>query len=227
MSPPTRRRVLQAATGLATGLAGCLDGTAESTRTSTAAADQGASGPANGKLSDPETVSLRATADRIPVWLPDGDSNDDEWPTQDSRYGDHVVIDAQKRADRVEIADLPDSERARTFLDETDYAAETVYLETMRIEECFRLELCHVSWASDSVGTDYARDVRSWDEACAADERVAESWLIRIPDAIDRDEVHGYSSSMGTGSCSHGPSGETGGGASTGGANAGTNGGGQ
>jgi hypothetical protein len=204
MVPPTRRALLHGAAGLATTLAGCsglLDGSAESTRT--APRDGSNGGPASGSVTEPETLLLRVATDRPPLWLAKSNSEDSGRPTasERDRWRDSIIVDDTDRADRLSIADTVDREQVESFLGATDFAVETVYVEMGAVEECFRLDLCHISWTPTEISTDYIRRSRSYTERCEVDEWVIEARLIRIPDALEADNVNGYSSSVGTGAC--------------------------
>jgi hypothetical protein len=157
----------------------------------------------------PEVMLVRADTDRQPVWLADGDGEDDGRPTPrpDARHIDSVVVDGEARAGRLSVDSEADGTRVASFLSETDFDDETVVVETIQVEECFRLELCRISWQPEKLSTDYTRRSRHWDEPCAVDERVFESRLIRIPDALDADDIRAGSTSIGTGACRPGGSG--------------------
>lgn len=205
MVPLTRRRLLHGAAGTALALAGCnelVSGTDESTRT-VSDARSGETQPRADSEVEPTFVRLRSAVDRPPVWLSDSTGNDASRPTSDDRREQisGTVIDSPSRADRLTIAEVPARERARTFLSETDYETQTVYLDTNHVQECFTLELCRVSWQPDHVETDYGRVIRPYDERCGADAKVYEARLIRIPDALDHENVNRHSSSIGAGSC--------------------------
>jgi hypothetical protein len=139
---------------------------------------------------------------RPPIWLTDHDRNDGR-PTPDdhSRHISSLIIDSQSRAERVETVDVPAAEDVRSFIASTSFDRETVYIQNHRVRDCFRLDLCHVSWHSTRVETDYARVLLPYDERCAADEWAAESWLIRIPTALSEDDVNGFSTSVGSAAC--------------------------
>ncbi|MGB9951440.1 hypothetical protein ACOZ4F_03435 [Haloarcula marismortui] len=198
MVPFTRRALLHSACGLATLFAGCsrlFEGGTGSTRTPTERND--AAGPRAGSVADPDTVVARVDADRKPVWL------DDERPTE-SRRRDRLqseVIDTAANADRLGIAETVDREPIESFLAETDFETETIYLQNVNIEECFRLSLCRVQWSPDRISTDYGRVSRPYDERCTAGETVYAAWFIRIPQALDADEVTTFSSSIGGSGC--------------------------
>ena len=204
MVPPTRRALLHGAAGLTTALAGCsglLDGSTESTRT--APRDSSGGGPASGSVTDPETLLLRVDTDRPPIWLTTSNSDSGGRPTasERDRWRESIVIDDTARANRLGVVDSVDRERIESFFAATDFTAETVYVEMGAVEECFRLHLCHISWTPTEISTDYTRRTRSYTARCAVDEWVIEARLIRIPDAIEADNVNGYSSSVGTGAC--------------------------
>jgi hypothetical protein len=154
-------------------------------------------------VTDPETLLLRAATDHPPVWMSEPNSEGDGRPTprERDRWRDSIVVDDSARADRLSVVDRVDRERVESFLAATEFATETVYVETGAVEECFRLDLCHVSWTPTEVSTDYARRSRPYTERCAVDEWVTETRLIRIPDAIEAEDVDSYSSSVGTGVC--------------------------
>jgi hypothetical protein len=139
---------------------------------------------------------------RPPIWLTSPDQNDGR-PTPDdhSRHLSSLIVDSRSRAERVEIVDVPAAEDARSFITNTSFDRETVYIQNHRVRDCFRLDLCHVSWRSTTVETDYARILLPYDERCAADEWAAESWLVRIPAALSEDDVNGYSTSVGSAAC--------------------------
>ncbi|WP_136688069.1 hypothetical protein [Halorhabdus amylolytica] len=204
MVPLTRRSFLHGATGLTAVLAGCsgLGGdSAESTATPTRVATE--NDPAHGSTTDPESLLLRVDTDRPPVWLAESDGEPGGRPTANERdrWRDSIIVDDSTRADRLKVAENIDRERVGSFFGATDFATETVYVEMGEIEECFRLELCHVSWSATEISTDYTRRSRPYTDRCEADKSVIEARLIRIPDSIKADDVHSYSSSIGAGAC--------------------------
>lgn len=205
MVPSTRRAFLHGAVGAVVALAGCsglFDGSAETTSTASDDPNEAEDGPDSGSESDPEALLVRADGDRPPIWLADTDDGDAGRPTPRSRRRlESTVIDGPSGSDRIAVADDRDRERVDAFVAATDLEAETLYLETVSVEECFRLELCSVAWTPAKISTDYARRSRSYDERCAVDERIYEARLIRIHDSIDADGVNSYSSSIGTGTC--------------------------
>lgn len=213
MVPSTRRALLHSACGLATMLAGCsgmFEGSDESTRTASENDDSAASG--TGTVSDPEAVVARVDTNRQPVWL-----NSDERPTESrhSRGVESEIIDTARKADRLAVAEETDDSEIESFLDETDFETEVIYIQSVRVEECFRLTLCQISWTTDKISTDYGRVGRAYDEPCTAGNKVYAVWFIRIPDTLDADDISSYSSSIGGGGCDDqrvGAEGEGGGG---------------
>ncbi|WP_228841707.1 hypothetical protein [Haloarcula sp. CBA1127] len=200
MVPSTRRTLLHSACGLATMLAGCsgmFESSDESTRT--ASENNGSAAPGTGMEPDPESVVTRVDADRRPVWLNDGDGRPTE--SRHSRRLESKIIDTASRADRLAVAEDVDRSLIEAFLDETDFDTETVYVQTVTIEECFRLTLCRISWTTDKISTDYGRVSRPYDEPCTAGNTVYAVWFIRIPDTVNADDISSYSSSIGGNSC--------------------------
>ncbi|MBX0293508.1 hypothetical protein [Haloarcula nitratireducens] len=213
MVPPTRRRVLHGAAGVAAALSGCgelLSGSDSSTRAqpTPTAGENGESSRGNfaGSESNPASLALRVDTDRPPVWFddPDREGNGRPTPAEHGGYGyfhTNGLVDSADRAERVSVADVPNPDRIPAFFEATDFDSETVYVESQRVEECFRLELCSVSWSPDEVRTDYGRVSRPYDVRCEDGEKVFAVRLIRIPAALDAEEVTGYGSSTGAGSC--------------------------
>ncbi|WP_135662242.1 hypothetical protein [Halorhabdus rudnickae] len=204
MVPQTRRSFLHGAAGLTAALAGCsgLGGDSdESTATPTRAGTD--SDPALGSATNPESLLLRVDTDRPPVWLADSDGEPGGRPTatERDRWRDPIIVDDSARTDRLNVAETIDRERVESFFEATDFATETIYVEMRQVEECFRLDLCHISWSATEISTDYTRRSRPYTERCEADAWVTEARLIRIPDAIIADDVHSHSSSVGTGAC--------------------------
>lgn len=200
MVPSTRRTLLHSACGLATVLAGCsgvFEGSGGSTRS--ASKNNDSSAPDAGSVSDPDAVATRVNADRQPVWLDDGDGRPTE--SQHSRPMESEIIDTAAKADRLSVAEDADRSLIRTFLDETNFDTETVYVQTVPIEECFRLTLCQIRWTADTITTDYGRVSRPYDEPCTAGNTVYAVWVIRIPDTVNADDISSYSSSIGGNSC--------------------------
>jgi hypothetical protein len=189
---------------LTAGLAGCngVVSSGGSTRTSSATAGRDGADPPANSTTDPETARVRVADGRPPIWLagPDGDEGRPT-PRDGSRHLSSIVVDSRSRAERVETVDTPAAEHARSFVANTSFDRETIYIETHRVRDCFRLDLCTVSWHATTVETDYGRRVRPYDEACGADDWAAESWLVRIPTALSEDEVNGYSTSVGSAAC--------------------------
>jgi len=198
-----RRESLALAAGTAASLAGCsgfASSSPETTRASPATERTAAAGPSSGTETDPGEILVRVDTDRQPIWLADEDDGRPT-PRPDARHVVSVVVDSEARAGRLSVAPEVDGTRVASFLSATDFGDETVFLETIQVEECFRLELCRISWGPEKVSTDYTRRSRRWDEPCAVGERPFESRLIRIPDAISAADIGAGSTSIGTGAC--------------------------
>lgn len=175
---PTRRALLRSLPlGVVGALAGCLGGGAgdpetESTRRNV-----------SGIESDPTVLKPR-NPDGETVLLDGSEANDEDEPV---RIGRELVTSAD-RADELLVAeDVSDAdrERVRSFLDETDYDVETVYVSPASVESCERLVIHSVSWQPGRVEYEYCRELRPPDEACEADTRVVLALLFRLPVALD------------------------------------------
>lgn len=223
MVPPTRRRFLHVATAVAGGLAGCSGLTGDDAEVSRSVSEGASEPPHDDSVTDPPMVHLRSESDLPPIYEA---GHEDEF-TEPSRFDRpssrhlHVLVDAESSSDRLAVADHVDGDPVTPFVSETDFDSETLYLETLRVEACYRLHLCHVSWAPDDVHTSYVRRLRPYDERCAADATAYESRLVRLPAALDEDSVTSHGSSVsGGGRCDGaGPAGtvrESGGGSGAG-----------
>ena len=171
--PPTRRALLSS---LSVGvLAGCLGGDepgSESVRRRV-----------SGTETDPTVLKIRnPDGERV---LVDGSEADDEGePTPIS----HELVASAARADDLLIAEGvadADRDRVQSFLDETDFDAETVYVAPAGVESCDRLDVHSVSWRPGRVEYEYCRELRPPDEACEAGARVALALVFRLPVALD------------------------------------------
>jgi len=204
MALHTRRKILQAVTALTAGLAGCngLSGSSSSSATAVA----GRSDPPANSETDPPQLLVRAGTERPPLRLaePDSETADEDWNKLDRRIT-HEVISTPETAERLTIAAGVETDAdIESFVSETAFDSETLFLETTMVQECFRLDLCWVSWGAEEIGTDYARILRDYDEACSDDTTVMESRLIRLPVALDEESVHSFGTTIGSGSCDRG-----------------------
>jgi hypothetical protein len=205
MVPPTRRRLLRVATAAAAGLAGCGRLTGEESSTTRSVSERtGTTIPGGTDETDPETLLLRTDTEDPPVRLADADeppAGPDRRP-HTRRFHSHAIVDSRSRAEDLVVADAADAEAVSSFGSATDFEAETLYLETISVAECFRLELCSISWTDEEVQTSYVRRSRPYDERCSADAEVFESRLVRIPASLAESDVTGHGSSVsGRGHC--------------------------
>ncbi|WP_137684714.1 hypothetical protein [Haloarcula mannanilytica] len=169
----------------------------ESTSESTGTASADDSPPETGTETDPAAVVTRVDTDRLPVWM------DGSRPTEDrnSPRLESEVIDSASKAARITVADDVDRSPIDSFLDATDFETETVYLQSVLVEECFRLTLCQISWMTDNISTDYGRVTRPYTDPCTAGNELYAVWFIRIPEPINADDISSYSSSIGGSAC--------------------------
>lgn len=211
MVPRTRRRFLQVATAVAGGLAGCSGLTGDDVEVSRSVSENGSDPPHSDSETDPPMVHLRSETELPPIYESGSEGQFTEPPRLDrpsSRFL-HVLVDSESSSDRLAVAEHVDGDPVTPFVSATDFDSETLYLETRRIRACYRLHLCHVSWAADDVHTDYVRRLRPYDEHCETDATAYESRLVRIPAALDADSVTSHGSSVsGGGRCGEpGPAG--------------------
>lgn len=195
----TRRALLQGAAALSLGLAGCSGATSSST-TVTASNRLNA----DNAVLEPDHVALRNQDNTRIVWF------DDELPASpDSTPDDrHRISDAEAgliadEGDAAELrfADVDGVDDARRFVDETDFDSETLVLETTRVPECYRLELCGATWSESDYHTYYGRVLRPADVACETDAWDRVSHLIRLPAVLDPSEITGRGSGTSGSGC--------------------------
>ncbi|MFB6107644.1 MAG: hypothetical protein ABEJ82_02235 [Haloplanus sp.] len=187
----TRRRALHGAAALLAGVAGC---SSEDHVGST-----GPDEPQGTVAFDPESHHLRNTERAPVVWTGERPTTTDD---EQRHYWANTffVADSDTAAD-VSTADVEGSDGVADFLSATDYDAETVYVQQTLVGECFDLDLCYVKWSADHVETSFARTYRPAEVACERDADDVTAWLIRIPAVVDPDEVHGYGTGRGSGTC--------------------------
>jgi hypothetical protein len=195
---PTRRRLLRSAAALVGvgAVAGC-NGTAESSGTAVADPDPD---PPDDAVTDPESVVLRAPPDELVLREATDTDTESEGDARIDEWRHNLIADAETAAS-TSIAEIDGAGEARQFLDETDFGTETVYVERHVIGECYDQRLCWIRWTDERVETSYGRVLRPAEAACSADARVGVTHLIRLPVALDPDEVSRFSSSGGSGQC--------------------------
>ena len=191
MVPTTRRRALLGAAGVLAGLAGCAGHTASSGSSS-------GSDPLPNVETDPARYALRNPAREPAVWIgpEDGTETDD-----DHRGRPGGLVASPTTADRLAFAPVDGVEAAREFVETTDFERETLLVEATPVGACYELEFCHVEWSTTRYHSYYARHYRPVDVACEADERHVVSSLVRIPEALDPEEVTGSGSGVSSGGC--------------------------
>lgn len=196
MPSTSRRRVLWSTIGLFSVLAGCsADSTSSATATPTSR------GPPADALVRPPTVSLRNPSTAPVVVRSDGENTTKSASESTDRTRRHILVADAKTATSITFADVEGTDRARRFLDDTDFATQTVYVEQREIGECYEQKLCWVRWTDTSVETAYASGYRDADTACTADANDVVAVLIRLPVALNPEGVHRHRSSAGSGRC--------------------------
>jgi hypothetical protein len=192
MVPPTRRALLASVAATGVTLAGCSSESVSSPPRHDP--------PENADL-DPASVHLRHDADTPPIWYAEVNSPVDPATDSPEWYTTRTVVANPADRDRLQFADVEGADAARRFAAETDLETETLYLESKRVEACFRHELCHVTWSSGEIDTDYGRYYRDADVACELDVEHRASWLVRIPDALDPEAINAYGSGLSGSGC--------------------------
>ena len=185
MVPLTRRRALQGAAALLAGLAGCSDATGGFSSTATMSSDWR---PRNA-LSDPELRTLRRDGTEPVVRTGDGASTDEPDRRHYPTYG---FVASEDDRDALRLADVDGVDEVERFLDGVDFDSETIHYVQAKVRECYRRELCYVAWSSDRVQTRFAWHLRGAQEACEADAHVIVAWFVKIPEAIDPDDITRY-----------------------------------
>jgi hypothetical protein len=194
--PATRRRLLRSTAALVGvgAVAGCGGSASSSSSASNAPDDD----PPDDAVPDPPTVILRAP--RGVAVLREGDDTDTATTDEVREWNHNLVADADTAAS-LSVADIAGAASARQFLAETDFDAETVYIERHVVGECYEQQLCWVRWTDEEIETSYARVLRPADAACSADDRVGITYLIRLPAALDPDTISRFSSGSRAGVC--------------------------
>lgn len=145
-------------------------------------------------------MTIRTSGEEAPVWFADGRTAEDGDGPPESHLPRELVAD-DEQVDETRFADVDGTAAAREFLETTDFDEETVYVDQTRIGECYDVELCYVGWSATEIRTAYGRVVRDVDVACETDARDTVATLVRIPDAIDPEQVSGYGSGASSSEC--------------------------
>ena len=195
----TRRRFLHGTAAVfLTGLAGCSESSSRS--------DSSTRTPpyAENVERDPESYVLRNDAETSPAWLAeDGESRatDETTAGPPEHARTRALVASEESAARLQFADVSGVEAAREFVSNTDFEAETLYVESRPVDECRSLELCHVAWSAGDIDTQYGGGYRDADVACEVDATDVTTWFIRVPDVLDPDHVSSYGSGWSSSPC--------------------------
>lgn len=226
MVPRTRRRLLHGAAALLAGVAGCSDSTSPTDPPSPT--EPGRSRGLGNVERDPDRVVLRASEEAVdpPLAWFDGDAGADADgnPAADASGGGDAggdngdgttvppddrdpsgLVATEATAATLHVDDVEGAAEARSFVANTDFDAETVYLDPHSVGECYRLRLCSVTWSESDVATRYGRILRDHDAACRADARDVRVTFVRIPAALDPQEVTSTGSGVHRGPCGQVP----------------------
>lgn len=171
---PTRRALLGS---LPIGaLAGCLGGAGEPGL-------EPVQRRASGTDTDPTVLKIRN---------PDGDAvlfdgSETNGAGEPIALGRELVTSADRAASLLVADGVADADRrrVRSFLDETNFDAETVYVARAGVYSCQRLNVDSVSWQPQRIEYSYCRELRPPDEACEAGTRVVLALIFRLPVVLD------------------------------------------
>jgi|GEM_PF-1896883 len=210
MALHTRRGVLLGAAGLLAGLAGCNEDP-ESTGTPAERAPTDPGEPrdlGDTGTRDPEQYALRGDdgGGTIAWFTEDAESSGDSAGSgdgTDETNGDGGATDSgtippherrdgglitdEATAATLSFADVEGAEEARAFVESTDFDSESVYLHQTPLGDCYRLELCSVSWGEE-VSLWYVPVLENYDVACSSEERDTLATFVRIPSRSTRAE---------------------------------------
>lgn len=182
----SRRRALRAVAATATTavLAGCNDGV-ESTNTSQRR-DQAE------PVTDYETTTAREDRTFAPFWLEE-DENEADRPSRP--VGDALVTEPLGDADVTLHPDADTAVSLRSFLEDTDFQQECVYLWSRTIAGCETLQLAHVRRQGTELELGVCRGLRPPDVACERDDEHTFVLAVRLPfpgddPRIGRRSVH-------------------------------------
>ena len=197
MVPLTRRRFLLGTTALVSGLAGCNGSDVD--------------GPPTRRRGEnvernPDSHVLRSPTDEMAAWFvprkPYSTSNDGSSTVvpPENAHSRGLIATAES-AGRISFADIEGAKSARRFVEETDFDRETLYFEQRTVEECYRLELCYVTWSQTEIDTQYGNYYRDADVSCRVDTDDTEAWFIRVPDVLDPEQVSSHGSGWSSTGC--------------------------
>lgn len=197
MGTLTRRRALLGVAGALAALAGC-DTTID------VEGDSMSNDPRDYENveKDPEYVTLRNPEPEQIAWLaPEGTETTDRDENRQMDRPEHGLVADRDTADRLRYADGVDADRADQFVADTDFESETLLLEPRHVGECYETKLCYLTWSSNRYHTWYLRTYRPVEVACETDDEDLLLHVIRIPDALDPEDVTGSGGGMNTQSC--------------------------
>ena len=186
MVPLPRRRLLRAVGGLGLRLSVVLAGCSTDERRRTTPTPSATVEPSVAY----EPVFLRcSTAEPV---VAHGEPETGEPATVgDQSFTDELLLTADDAAGVSFTRDVDGVDEVRTFLAETDFEREAVYLREQPISACRRLAVGYVTTEARSFDIEFCAPLRPADVACSIGDREAVAAFVRFPFATD--EVSGYS----------------------------------
>jgi len=97
------------------------------------------------------------------------------------------VITDSAQPDELSIAPgVSDNDRdeIRTFLEETEYTTDTVFITHSRIRSCYRYQIQSISWDETEIRYRYCRELRPPEATCQTETWDSIGLLFRIPAAL-------------------------------------------
>ncbi len=178
----TRRRVLAGTATTLALLAGCAG--SESRHDEVHRSDA--------KPVEYEFVRARSTSEPQLFWTEDREDTTENLQRQ--RVGREYLATGSD-VETVEFVDTADGERLRTFVSETDFDNESVYLYSTAVSECHEIHLQQATVADDGgPHLQFCQSVRPADLACTEDVKHTVVYAVRFP--TDGRDVSGTGSGM-------------------------------
>lgn len=186
MNSSTRRQVLAGAAALFTGFAGCNSSPSSGDTTPT---------PSR-RRTDPPVVIVRNTTNEMIIRSSSSGTSGEDEADGISGTGSGLIVSPSDMAD-LSFTAIDGIDNAKRFIRNTDFSTETIIYQQVDIEECYTLDLCSVSWSSTEYEIEFGQSLRPANASCAADTMVKAAAFIRIPTALNPDQITGSSTSTG------------------------------
>ena len=195
--PLSRRRILAGGGGiLSLAVAGCAGDDGRGSRSESVSEHRAADGRRTIESThEYDTLWVRSDDDEQFVYEAEAEAESattDDDRRYRSRYSRLYVLDADDAAAlHLETTDA-DADEIRTFVENTDFDAESVVVEQRPIGDCYRRTLVGVRAEDDDFRTEYCQTLKDATTPCEADREVVEAIVIRVHRPYDeRPSSHG------------------------------------